>query len=74
MRVADKIRVIIIRIVEWPVYRALEVPKYVFDAKVTNLSYVEPDLFRAEAKNLSMYLDAAFYNMASTGVCFKSRE
>lgn len=34
---------------EWPVYGTVDGQNYVFDANVTGLSYVEPDLFRAEA-------------------------
>jgi hypothetical protein len=35
--------------VKWPVYAVEDRRNYEFNANVTGLSYVEPDLFRAEA-------------------------
>ena len=35
--------------VKWPVYWVEAGQNYAFNANVTGLSYVEPDMFRAEA-------------------------
>jgi hypothetical protein len=47
--IVDDIRWVVVKSVKSPPHGPVEGQNCVFDANVTGLSYVEPDLFRAEA-------------------------